>query len=93
VDHIHLEVGTGRAVALSFGFIKARFMNPIEATNATKAAVAAAVNAGLAVASSFGLGTQEQLGAVGIFLNALFLVYLAFTYERSPKRIPEPEGS
>ena len=60
-------------------------------TNATRAAIVAAANAVLStlvILDLFAL-TNEQAGSIGVSLNALLGVWVAFTYKDSPKRIPD----
>lgn len=59
-------------------------------TNATKAQIIVALNALLALAVLFGAPlTEEQIGGMGIALNAIGAVVVGLTYRDSPKRIPE----
>lgn len=59
-------------------------------TNANKGAIIIAVNAVLALLVGFGVPiTNEQTGLIGGAVNALLGVWLAFTYEDSPKRLPK----
>lgn len=63
----------------------------MQLTNATKAAVVAAVNAALAVIESFNAYdlSDAQRGAVLGAVNAAFVLWIALTYRQSPKRIPD----
>ncbi len=56
-------------------------------TNATKALMIALLNSGLSLLVSFGFTlTDAQTAAVTGFANALLAVWVAVTYQNSPKR-------
>ncbi len=60
-------------------------------TNATKANIAATVNAVLGAAVLFGLPLSEaQLGGVIAAANAIVVLVVGLTYKDSQKRIPDP---
>ncbi len=62
-------------------------------TNALKASVIAALNAGLGLAVVFGVPLSEvQIGAIMTFANALLAVWVGLTYKYSPMRIPDQPG-
>ncbi len=59
-------------------------------TNATKAAVIAAVNATLGLLIAFNVAlTATQQGAIVTFVNTGLALWIAVTYKDSPKRIPD----
>jgi hypothetical protein len=59
-------------------------------TNATKAAIIAAVNAALALVLAFGVPvTDLQTAAITGFANTILGLWVAFTYKNSPKRVPD----
>ena len=59
-------------------------------TNATKAAVIAALNTALGLAVAFGAPlTETQTGAILAFGNALLALVVGLTYKNSPARIPD----
>lgn len=58
-------------------------------TNATKAHIAIAVNAGLGAVAEFGFLTTKQTGSIGIAVNAVLAAIVALTYKRSAKRVPD----
>jgi hypothetical protein len=59
-------------------------------TNATKAQIIVAVNAILALVTSFGLDlSADQIGAILAAVNALASLWIGLTYRQSPKRVPD----
>ncbi len=59
-------------------------------TNATKAAVIAAVNAALGLVTAFGVDlSSTQQAAVTTAVNAALALWVALTYGDSRKRIPD----
>lgn len=59
-------------------------------TNATKALVIALANATMQAATSFGLDlTDAQQSALVTLVNAALALWIALTYQRSRKRIPD----
>lgn len=63
---------------------------PITITNATKANLIAALNAGLLLAVTFGLSISEaQVAAIMVFANALGVLFVGVTYTWSKKRVSE----
>lgn len=62
-------------------------------TNATKANLIAALNAGLGLAIAFGVNlTDLQTAAVLVFANSVASVFVGVTFKNSPKRVPEGTG-
>lgn len=63
-------------------------------TNATKGNLVAAVNAILAMLVGLGVLhlTDAQIGLVVGAVNALAIVVMGFTYQSSPKRVPDQDG-
>jgi len=67
-------------------------MNPLTLTNATKAALISFLNAALGLAVVFGADLSEaQIGAILAAANAVLGLYVALTYQLSPKRVPDEE--
>lgn len=63
-------------------------------TNTTKALLIAAINAILAVVTTFDLGlTQAQLGAIGIAVNAILALVVAVTFKQSKMRLKHPRDT
>ncbi len=59
-------------------------------TNATKALIITLANSVLAVAVAFGVSiTDAQTAAITGLLNAGLAVWVALTYQNSPKRTPD----
>ena len=59
-------------------------------TNATKAVILGLVNAGLTLVTSFGVTlTDAQTAAVTGFVNAALVAWVALTFKKSPKRVPD----
>lgn len=59
-------------------------------TNATKAAVITFLNAGLSLATSFGVDLSDtQQASVTVFANAALGLWIALTYKNSSKRTPD----
>lgn len=57
-------------------------------TNATKAAIIAAINGVLGLAVAFHVVlTTPQIGAIDVAANALLGLFVIFTYKNSRKRI------
>jgi hypothetical protein len=67
-------------------------MNPLTLTNATKAALISFLNAALGLAVVFGADlSEEQIGAILTAANAFLGLYVALTYQLSPKRVPDED--
>jgi hypothetical protein len=65
-------------------------MNPMLMTNATKAQVMIAVNAGLQLLPLFGLLTDNnQMAGVAAFVNAVAAIFIGTTYRNSPTRVTD----
>lgn len=59
-------------------------------TNATRALVIAAINAGLGLAVAFHVPlSMAQAGAVITFANTVLSLWVAFTFKNSPKRVSD----
>lgn len=59
-------------------------------TNATKANIIAAVNAGLALVIAFGVSLSDaQTAAIVAGVNAALVLYVGLSYKTSPKRIAD----
>lgn len=58
-------------------------------TNATKAAVAVFINSVVSALVVFSVLSDVKAGALGLVANAALGVYVAVTYQDSPKRLPE----
>jgi len=59
-------------------------------TNATKAGIISAINAGLGLAIAFGVSiTEVQTGAIIVFVNAVLGLVVGLTYKKSIKRVPD----
>jgi hypothetical protein len=59
-------------------------------TNATKALIISALNAGIGLVVAFGVVlTPAQIGAILTFANAAGALVVALTYKNSAKRIPD----
>ena len=59
-------------------------------TNALRAQIVVALNAILSAIVAFGINlTTAQAGAASIALNALLGVWVAITYQSSPRRTPD----
>ena len=64
-------------------------MNFLTMTNTTKAHVIVAINAIMIVVTSFGVTlTDKQQGAIQLAVNADLSLWVALTYQNSPKRKP-----
>ena len=62
-------------------------------TNATKANLIAALNAGLGFVIAFGVNlTDIQTAATLVFANAVASLFVGVTFKNSPKRVPEGTG-
>jgi hypothetical protein len=60
-------------------------------TNATKAAIIAAVNAALGLAIAFGVNLSDvQQAAITTAVNTGLALWVALTYRNSPRRTPDP---
>ncbi len=61
----------------------------MQLTNATKAQLAVFINSVVSAIVIFGLLTDIQAGALGLVANSALGVFIAMTYQNSPKRVPE----
>lgn len=59
-------------------------------TNATKAVVGGVISAAINLALLFGVDISvEQAAGINVFVDAVLVAVVAFTYKSSPKRVPE----
>jgi hypothetical protein len=62
-------------------------------TNATKAVIAGVVSAFLNLLVAFGVPIlEDQQTAINLFVDALLVAWIAFTYKDSPTRSPDADA-